>query len=63
MEAEYQALSASCHDIIPLRHILQEAAEALEISPDAILVVCSHSTIYKDNSACLSQATMPKMTP
>ena len=63
MEAEYQALSASCCDIIPLQHIVQEAAEALEISTEAILAVHSHSTIYKDNSACLSQATMPKMTP
>ena len=63
METEYQALSASCRDIIPLRHIVQEAAEALEISTEAILAVRSHSTIYKDNSACLSQATMPKMTP
>jgi hypothetical protein len=45
MEAEYQALSASCCDIIPLQHIVQEAAEALEISTEAILAVSSHSTI------------------
>ena len=63
MKAEYQALSASCCDIIPLQHIVQEAAEALVISTEAILAVYSRSTIYKDNSTCLSQATMPKMTP
>ena len=61
MEAEYQALSASCRDLIPLRQICKEASEALEITER--FIVRSHSKIYEDNSACLSQATMPKMTP
>ena len=61
MEAEYQALSASCQDLIPLRQICKEASEALEITER--FIVRSHSKIYEDNSACLSQATMPKMTP
>ena len=63
MEAEYQALSASCFDIITFHHIIQEVAQALEISTYATLAVRSHSTIYKDNSAYLSQATLPKMIP
>lgn len=63
MEAGYQALSASYHDIIPFHHIIQEAAQALEISTDAIHAVHCHSAIHEDNSACLSQATFPKMTP
>jgi hypothetical protein len=61
MEAEYQALSASCRDLIPLRHTVKEASDALGISKD--FKVHSHSTIYEDNSACQSQATAPKMTP
>jgi hypothetical protein len=63
MEAEYQALSASCWDLIPLRHIIQEASTAfLHIGKGS--VVRSYSKVYEDNSACLSQATtMPKMTP
>ena len=61
MEAEYQALSASCRDLIPLRQICKEASEALKITER--FIVRSHSKIYKDNSACLSQATMAKMTP
>ncbi len=61
MEAEYQTLSASCRDLIPLRHTVREASDALGISKD--FTVRSRSTIYEDNSACLSQATVPKMTP
>jgi len=61
MEAEYQALSASCWDLSPLRHICKEASDALKINGP--FIVRSHSKIYEDNSACLSQATMPKMTP
>ena len=61
MEAEYQALSASCRDLIPLRHIIQEASTALHIGKGS--AVRSFSKVYEDNSACLSQATMPKMTP
>jgi len=62
MKAEYQALSASCQDLIPLRHIIQEASTALHIGKGS--AVRSFSKVYEDNSACLvSQATMPKMTP
>ena len=61
MEAEYQALSASCRDLSPLRHIIQEASTALHIGKGS--AVRSFSKVYEDNSACLSQATMPKMTP
>ena len=63
MEAGYQALSASCCVIIPWHHIIQEVAQASEIFTDATLAVHSHSTIYEDNSACLSQAPLPKITP
>jgi Reverse transcriptase (RNA-dependent DNA polymerase) len=61
MEAEYQALSQSCRDLIPLRHLIQEAATAFRLSDQ--FSVRSYSKIYEDNTACLSQASMPKMTP
>ena len=61
MEAEYQALSASCRDLIPLRHTVREVSDALGINKE--FAIRSHSTFYEDNSACLSQATVPKMTP
>ena len=62
MEAEYQALSASCRDLSPLRHIIQDASTALHMIGKGS-AVRSFSKVYEDNSACLSQATMPKMTP
>ncbi len=62
MEAEYQAVSTSCWDLIPPHHsIIQEASTALHIGKGS--AVRSFSKVYEDNSACLSQATMPKMTP
>ena len=61
MQAEHQALSTSCRDLIPLRHIITEASTALHMAGP--LAVTSYSTIYEDNSACLSQANLPKMTP
>ena len=61
MEAEYQALSISCWDLIPLHHIIQEASTALHIGKG--LAVRSFSKVYEDNTACLSQAIIPKMTP
>ena len=61
MEAEYTALSSSCRDLIPLRQIIEEASKALHVNQ--YFSVTSYSTIYEDNSACLSQATLPKMTP
>ena len=61
MEAEYTALSSSCCDLIPLQQIIEEASKAFHVSQD--FSVTSYSTIYEDNSACLSQVTLPKMTP
>jgi len=61
MQAEYQALSTSCRDLIPLRHIITEASTALHMAGP--LAVTSYSTIYEFNSACLSQANLAKMTP
>ena len=61
MEAEYQALSVSCRDLIPIRHIIQEASTAQHIGKGS--AVQSFSKVYEDNSACLSQANMPKMNP
>jgi hypothetical protein len=42
MDVEYQGLSARCHDIILLFYAVEETAEALEISTDAILAAGSH---------------------
>ena len=61
MEAEYQALSSSCHDLIPLCQIIEEASKALHVSQN--FSVTSYSTIYEDKSSCLSQANLLKMTP
>ena len=61
MEAEYQALSSSCCDLILLCQIVEEASKALHVNED--FSITSYSTLYEDNSACLSQAYCPKMTP
>jgi hypothetical protein len=53
MEAEYQALSASYQDLIPLHHIIQEASTALHIGKGS--ADRSFSKVYddEDKSACL----------
>ena len=60
-EAEYIALSQSMRDLIPMRRLLQEAGEGLNLSfaKPAIL----HSTVFEDNNGALSLALSPKMTP
>ena len=61
MEAEYQALSSSCCDLIPPCQMIEVASKALHVSQDSS--VTSYSTIYEDKSSCLFQANLPKMTP
>ena len=61
MEAEHQALSSRCRDLILLCQIVEEASKALHVNQD--FSITSYSTIYEDNSACLFQANLPKMTP
>ena len=60
-EAEYIALSQSMRDLIPMRRLLQEAGQGLNLSfaKPAIL----HSTVFEDNNGALSLALSPKMTP
>jgi hypothetical protein len=61
VEAEYIALSQSMRDLLPMRRLLQEIGDKLQLgfSKPAIL----HSTVFEDNSGALSLATSPKINP
>lgn len=60
-EAEYIALSQAMRDLIPMRRLLQEAGQALQMafSKPAIL----HSTVFEDNNGAISLASSPRITP
>ena len=78
MEAEYIALSNSMRDLIAIREILKEILSTV-FDSETIIKNPTYSTIsrtfdknpkslsksivYKDNTACLKFATMPKMSP
>ena len=61
LEAEYIALSSSLRELIPLRRLLQEIGERLELPFCNPAMV--HSTIFEDNNGAIGLATSPKMTP
>jgi hypothetical protein len=60
-EAEYIALSQSMLDLIPMRRMLQDAGNGLNLTfaKPAIL----HSMVFKDNNGAIALALSPKMTP
>ena len=63
MEAEYIALSSAMREFIPLQRTLFEIAERLQI--ESIKACKMNSTIWEDNSGCLTLANLepPRMTP
>ena len=60
MEAEHTALSASMRDLLPMRTMVEKVLENLGLVGKGVF---THSTLFEDNSACISVATPPKMTP
>ena len=63
MESEYIAMSTVCRELIPLRDLIKEVAEAVGVSHKD--VVDMHTTIWEDNVGALTLANMelPRMTP
>ena len=62
LEAEYIALSQSMRCVIPLKELVAQVVDALDIDKDNVSFV-SHSTVYEDNNGCLRLATCQRMTP
>jgi len=60
MEAEYISLSMCMRDLIPLRRVLQDLCEVFDLGEAG---VSAHSTVFEDNSAALTLANSPQMTP
>ena len=63
MESEYVACSTACRALIPLRELVIELADAVNISADDIAKM--HTTIWEDNMGALTLAKLelPRMTP
>jgi hypothetical protein len=60
-EAEYIALSQAMRELIPLRRLLLEIVNAMQLSGITNSVV--KSTVFEDNNGAISTATAVKMTP
>ena len=60
MEAEYISLSMCMRDLIPLRRVLQDLCEVFDLGEAGL---SAHSTVFEDNSAALTLANFPQMTP
>ena len=60
LEAEYIALSQCMRDLIPLRRVLNDIAEAFDLD---INVPTSYSKVFEDNQGALTLAKAPAMTP
>ena len=61
MESEFVSLSLSLRELLPLRDLVAELADALGIKEK--LKVRSHSTVFEDNNGALQLANCPKFTP
>ena len=60
-EAEYIALSQAMRDLLPMRRLLLEIGQKLELDFSKPAIV--HSTIFEDNTCALGLAQSPRMTP
>ena len=60
LEAEYIALSQCMRDLIPLRRVLNDIAEAFDLD---INVPTTYSKVFEDNQGALTLAKAPAMTP
>ena len=63
MEAEYIALSAGMKELLPMKFLVQEVCKGVGLDPEHVATI--HSTVWEDNSACLTLANLepPRMTP
>ena len=62
LHSEYVALSHSVRALLPLKIIIKEVIDNLEIHSENSKFVSS-STIYDDNNGAIVVATSPRMTP
>ena len=58
LEAEYVALSMSMRELLPMRELLQELGDQLNL--DFAKPSLMHSTVFKDNNGAIGLATSPK---
>ena len=61
LEAEYVALSMSMRELLPMRELLQEVGDQLNL--DCTKPSLMHSTVFEDNNGAIGLATSPKITP
>ena len=63
MESEYIALSTACKELIPLRRLVAEIADAVGMERDKVDTM--HTTIWEDNVGALTLANLelPRLTP
>jgi hypothetical protein len=63
MESKYIALSTACKELIPLRRLLAEIADAVGMERDKVDTM--HMTIWEDNVGALTLANLdlPRLTP
>jgi hypothetical protein len=61
LESKYIALSTTICELIPLRRVLQEVGQALNLKFSKPSIV--QSTCFEDNKRALGLAVTPRMTP
>ena len=61
LESEYIALSLAMREILPLRELLKEVGDKLQL--DFTKPTLVHSTIFEDNNGAIQLATSPKISP
>ena len=59
VEAEYIALSTAMRELIPLRRLVKEIAEVLDVKLTNTII---KSTVFEDNMGCIQVVNAPKMT-
>ena len=59
--AEYVAFSMAMRELLPMRAMLKEIGNKLEI--DVVKTSLVRSTVFEDNQGCLSLVNVPKMSP
>ena len=61
LEAEYVALSLAMRELLPMRELLQEVGD--ELNMDFTKPSIMHSTVFEDNNGALGLASSPKIMP
>jgi len=60
-EAEYIALSQSMRDLLPMRELLSDIQQYMQLESKHLIRI--KSTIFEDNNGFITVANAPKMTP